>query len=245
MGTTMKINQLATTLLAMAPSTALSAIFSSGVPEEHAPAVKKAVGAFCSETQESDTPFVVSLGDDSFYCDEASTGLVANAAMAGIDESLMPPSRMKNQLRVKGHVREVWWSGVVSAIPIVIDLVTQDKALSERALSESEFTSMLSSLIPDSWLPSIQKVAGALCDVAEDSGLPYVVSLADNSWFCDEESTGLLANTALAAMEESVTSGWLLKKHLGVQGQEHAKWRNWQRDVGTIVDTTEFVISLF
>merc|ERR1712176_1263433 len=245
MGTTMKINQLATTLLAMAPSTALSAIFSSGVPEEHAPAVKKAVGALCSETQESDTPFVVSLGDDSFYCDEASTGLVANAAMAGIDESLMPPSRMKNQLRVKGQVREVWWSGVVSAIPIVIDLVTQDKALSERALSESEFTSMLSSLIPDSWLPSIQKVAGALCDVAEDSGLPYVVSLADNSWFCDEESTGLLANTAMAAMEESVTSGWLLKKHLAVQGQEHAKWGNWQNDVGTIVDTTKFVIDLF
>jgi len=241
----MKINQLATTLLAMAPSTALSAIFTSGVPEEHAPAVKKAVGALCSETQESDKPFVVSLGDDSFYCDEASTGLVANAAMAGIDESLMPPSRRKNQLRVKGQVREVWWSGVVSAIPIVIDLVTQDKALSERALSESEFTSMLSSLIPDSWLPSIQKVAGALCDVAEGSGLPYVVSLADNSWFCDEESTGLLANTAMAAMEESVTSGWLLKKHLAVQGQEHAKWRNWQRDVGTIVDTTEFVISLF
>jgi len=216
----------------------------SGIPEEHAPAVKKAVGALCSETQESDKPFVVSLGDDSFYCDEASTGLVANAAMAGIDESLMP-SRRKNQLRVKGQVREGWWSGVVSAIPIVIDLVTQDKALSERALSESEFTSMLSSLIPDSWLPSIQKVAGALCDVAEDSGLPYVVSLADNSWFCDEESTGLLANTAMAAMEESVTSGWLLKKHLAVQGQEHAEWGNWQRDVGTIVDTTNVVIGLF
>jgi len=242
----MKINQLLTTLLAMAPSTALSAILTSGVPEEHAPAVKKAVGALCSETQESDKPFVVSLGDDSFYCDEASTGLVANAAMAGIDESLMPPSRRKNQLRVKGQAREDFGIFTVgSLITIGIGLVTQDKALSERALSESEFTSMLSSLIPDSWLPSIQKVAGALCDVAEGSGLPYVVSLADNSWFCDEESTGLLANTAMAAMEESVTSGWLLKKHLAVQGQEHAKWRNWQRDVGTIVDTTEFVISLF
>ena len=228
----------------MAPSTALSAILTSGVPEEHAPAVKKVVGALCSETQESDKPFVVSLGDDSFYCDEASTGLVANAAMAGIDESLMP-SRRKNHLRVKGQAREGWVSGLISAIPIVIDLVTQDKALSERALSESDFSSILSSILPDSWLPSIQKVAGALCDVAEDSGLPYVVSLADNSWFCDEESTGLLANTAMAAMEESVTSGWLLKKHLAVQGQEHAKWGNWQRDVGTVIDTTEFVISLF
>jgi hypothetical protein len=240
----MKINQLLTTLLAMAPSTALSAILTSGVPEEHAPAVKKVVGALCSETQESDKPFVVSLGDDSFYCDEASTGLVANAAMAGIDESLMP-SRRKNQLRVKGQAREGWVSGIISAVPIVIGLVTQDKALSERALSESDFSSILSSILPDSWLPSIQKVAGALCDVAEDSGLPYVVSLADNSWFCDEESTGLLANTAAAAMEESVTSGWLLKKHLAVQGQEHAKWGNWQRDVGTVVDTTQFVISLF
>jgi hypothetical protein len=240
----MKINQLLTTLLAMAPSTALSAILTSGVPEEHAPAVKKVVGALCSETQESDKPFVVSLGDDSFYCDEASTGLVANAAMAGIDESLMP-SRRKNQLRVKGQAREGWVSGIISAVPFVIGLVTQDKALSERALSESDFSSILSSILPDSWLPSIQKVAGALCDVAEDSGLPYVVSLADNSWFCDEESTGLLANTAAAAMEESVTSGWLLKKHLAVQGQGHAKWGNWQRDVGTVVDTTQFVISLF
>ena len=245
----MKINQLLTTLLAMAPSTALSAILTSGIPEEHAPAVKKVVGALCSETQESDKPFVVSLGDDSFYCDEASTGLVANAAMAGIDESLMPPSRRKNQLRVKGQAREDFWvpagRAAMTLLPMAIDAFTQDKALSERALSESEFTSMLSSLIPDSWLPSIQKVAGALCDVAEDSGLPYVVSLADNSWFCDEESTGLLANTAAAAMEESVTSGWLLKKHLAVQGQEHAKWGNWQNDVGTIVDTTKFVIDLF
>ena len=107
------------------------------------------------------------------------------------------------------------------------------------------FESILSSILPDSWIPSIQKVAGALCDVAEDSGLPYVVSLADNSWFCDEESTGLLANTAAAALEESVTSGWLLKKHLAVQGQEHAEWGNWQRDVGTIVDTTNVVIGLF
>merc|ERR1739845_191320 len=48
-----------------------------------------------------------------------------------------------------------------------------------------------------------------------------------------------LANTAAAAMEESVTSGWLLKKHLAVQGQEHAKWGNWANDVGTIVDTTQ------
>ena len=41
--TTMTINQLLTTLLAMAPSTALSAIFTSGIPEEHASAVKKVV----------------------------------------------------------------------------------------------------------------------------------------------------------------------------------------------------------
>ena len=65
---------------------------------------------FAPGTQESDKPFVVSLGDDSFYCDEASTGLVANAAMAAIDESLMP-SRRKNQLRVKGQESEGWWGG--------------------------------------------------------------------------------------------------------------------------------------
>ena len=83
--------------------------------------------------------------------------------------------------------------------------------------------SILSSVLPDSWIPSIQKVAGALCDVAKDSSLPYVVSFAENSWYYNEESTGLLSNTAVAAMEESVTSGWLLKNHLAVQGQEHAE----------------------
>ena len=126
--TTMKINQLLTTLLAMAPSTALSAILTSGVPEEHAPAVKKVVGILCSKTQESDKPYVVSLGDDSFYCNKASTGLVANATISGIDESLMPSPR-KNQLRVKGQEREGWFSGLAMAIPLVIDLDTQDMAI--------------------------------------------------------------------------------------------------------------------
>ena len=105
------------------------------------------------------------------------------------------------------------------------------------ALSES----ILSSIIPDSWIPSIQKVAGALCDVAEDSGLPYLVSLAENSYYCDEESTGLLTNTAVAALEESVTSGWLLKSHLALQGQEHAEWGNWVNDVGKAIDTGKYV----
>ena len=98
-------------------------------------------------------------------------------------------------------------------------LVTLLAVSSGMALLES----ILSSILPDSWIPSIKKVAGALCDLAEDSSLPYVVSLPNNSWFCNEESTGLLSNTAVAAMEESVTSGWLLKKHLAVQGQEHAE----------------------
>merc|ERR1711982_289586 len=141
-----------------------------------------------------------------------------------------------------GQAREGWARGIQLAIPIVIDLVTQDKALSERALSESEFTSMLSSLIPDSWIPSIQKVAGALCDVAEDSGLPYLVSLAENSYYCDEESTGLLTNTAMAALEESVTSGSLFKSHLAVQGQEHAEWNNWNNHVDKALDTGRFVV---
>ena len=108
------------------------------------------------------------------------------------------------------------------------------------ALSES----VLSSILPDSWIPSIKKVAGALCDLAEDSSLPYLVSLAENSWYCNEESTRLLSNTAVAAMEESVTSGWLLKSHLTVQGQEHAEWKSWKRDVGKVADTTQFVIGL-
>ena len=90
---------------------------------------------------------------------------------------------------------------------------------SSVALSES----IISSILPDSWIPSIQKVAGALCDLAEDSSLPYVVSLAENSWYCNEESIRLLSNTAVAAMEESVMSGWLLKNHLAIQSQEHAE----------------------
>ena len=70
------------------------------------------------------------------------------------------------------------------------------------------------------------------------------MSLPDNSWFCNEESTRLLSNTAVAAMEESVTSGWLLKSHLTVKGQEHAEWKSWKRDVGKVPDTTQFVIGL-
>ena len=84
----MKINQLLTTLLAMAPSTALSAIMETGIPAEHATAVGKVVGSLCSEAEEVGK-YQVSLGEDKFYCDEESTGMIANAVMAGIDESLM------------------------------------------------------------------------------------------------------------------------------------------------------------
>ena len=130
----MKINQLVTTLLAIAPSTGLSAILSTGVPEDHVPAVKKVVGALCSEAQESDKPFVVSLGDDSFYCDEESTGLVANAAMASLEETVMA-SQNKGQLRVKGQESGGFvftWGAAMTAMsfaPMVIDAFTQDTAI--------------------------------------------------------------------------------------------------------------------
>ena len=83
--------------------------------------------------------------------------------------------------------------------------------------------SILSTILSDRWIPSIKTVAGALCDLVEDSSKPYLVSLAENSYYCKEEFTGLLTNTAVATLEESVTSGWLLKSHLAVQGQEHAE----------------------
>ena len=102
--------------------------------------------------------------------------------------------------------------------------------------------SILSSILPDIRIPSIQKVAGALCDLAEDSSKPYLVSLAENSYYCDEEFTGLLTNTAVATLEESVTSGWLLKSHLAVQGQEHAEWGNWKNDVGKVFGTGKYVV---
>merc|ERR1712241_866859 len=106
MGTTMKINQLLTTLLAMAPSTALSAILETGIPAEHAKAVGKVAGSLCSGVEEVGK-YKVSLGEDQFYCDEESTGLVANAIMAGIDESLMA-SRKRSQLDVKEREGAGW-----------------------------------------------------------------------------------------------------------------------------------------
>jgi len=102
----MKINQLLTTLLAMAPSTALSAIMETGIPAEHAKAVGKVAGSLCSEVEEVGK-YKVSLGEDQFYCDEESTGLVANAMMAGIDESLMA-SRKRSQLNVEERERGGW-----------------------------------------------------------------------------------------------------------------------------------------
>lgn len=105
------------------------------------------------------------------------------------------------------------------------------------ALSES----ILSSIIPDSWIPSIQKVAGALCDLAEDSSKPYLVSFAENSYYCDEESTGLLTNTAMAAVEEDLVAG-RLKSRLAVKGQEHAEWGNWANDVGKALNTGKYVV---
>merc|ERR1712241_561404 len=110
MGTTMKINQLLTTLLAMAPSTALSAILETGIPAEHAKAVGKVAGSLCSGVVEVGK-YKVSLGEDQFYCDEESTGLVANAMMAGIDESLMA-GRKRSQLNVKDQ----WGRSINGAI---------------------------------------------------------------------------------------------------------------------------------
>merc|ERR1712241_432018 len=130
MGTTMKINQLLTTLLAMAPSTALSAIMETGIPAEHAKAVGKVAGSLCSEVEEVGK-YKVSLGEDQFFCDEESTGLVANAMMAGIDESLMA-SRKRSQLNVKDQwgrkfnraIGQIGNAVVEAAVPAVIDWVT-------------------------------------------------------------------------------------------------------------------------
>jgi len=130
----MKINQLLTTLLAMAPSTALSAIMETGIPAEHAKAVGKVAGSLCSEVEEVGK-YKVSLGEDQFYCDEESTGLVANAMMAGIDESLMA-SRKRSQLNVKDQwgrkfnraigraAGQIGNAIIEEAVPAVIDLVT-------------------------------------------------------------------------------------------------------------------------
>ena len=117
----------------MAPSTALSAIMETGIPAEHAAAVGKVAGSLCSEAEEVGK-YKVSVGEDNFYCDEASTGLVANAMMAGIDESLMA-SRKRSQLNVKDQEGEGWGpaariatryggQALQAAVPAVIDYVT-------------------------------------------------------------------------------------------------------------------------
>merc|ERR1719464_984986 len=96
----MKINPLFATLLALPPSSvAASDIMTTQLPKEHASAVNKVVAALCSKTKGSDKAYEVKLGPDSHYCDEESTGLAANAAMAGVEESLVA-ARKKNRLAV-------------------------------------------------------------------------------------------------------------------------------------------------
>merc|ERR1719464_68023 len=96
----MKINPLFATLLALPPSSAAASdIMTTQLPKEHLSAVNKVVAALCSKTKGSDSAYEVKVGPDSHYCDEESTGLVANAAMAGVEESLVA-ARKKNRLAV-------------------------------------------------------------------------------------------------------------------------------------------------
>merc|ERR1712181_198178 len=108
MGETMKISQLLPTLLALFPSAALSEpVLSTAIPMDKTEAVKKVAGALCSPEQESDKSYVVKVAGDSFYCDEESTRLIANTAMASLEEGVARSRRWK-QLAVEGGEDEDW-----------------------------------------------------------------------------------------------------------------------------------------
>ena len=70
---------------------------------------------------------------------------------------------------------------------------------------------------------TLEKIADAPCSVDESPDLHYVVKIADKIYNCDEDATGMIANSATTVVAESLA----LKSRsnhngLAVEGQEQA-----------------------
>lgn len=111
-------------------------------------------------------------------------------------------------------------------------LLTTLLALSPGAALAQDAKDAFAAHIPDGSATAMKKVAGALCSEAQESDKPYLVKVGDASYHCDEESTGLVMNSAVGAMEEAIGRK---KNQLAVEGQEHAAWGGFTNDVTNTV----------
>ena len=92
-----------------------------------------------------------------------------------------------------------------------------DKAMPQ----DSKRKELMTSSLPTFAKPALEKIADALCSVDESPDLHYVVKFADKIWNCDEEATGMIANSATTAVAENLA----LESHpnhngLAVEGRE-------------------------
>merc|ERR1719188_1890650 len=115
-------------------------------------------------------------------------------------------------------------------------LLTTLLALSPGAALAQDAKDAFASQIPEGSATAIKKIAGALCSEAQEPDKPYLVKVGDASYHCDEESTGLVTNAAVGAMEEAIMSG-RKKNQLAVKGGEHAAWGGFTNTVKKATNT--------
>ena len=73
---------------------------------------------------------------------------------------------------------------------------------------------LLKTSLPESAAATVEKIADAMCLVDASPDFHYAVKLADNIYNCDEEATGMIANSATTVVAESLA----LKSRLNHNG---------------------------
>ena len=63
---------------------------------------------------------------------------------------------------------------------------------------------LMKTSLPASAIASVEKIADALCSVDESPDLHYAVKLAKKIYNCDEEATGMIANSATTVVAEAL-----------------------------------------
>jgi hypothetical protein len=86
---------------------------------------------------------------------------------------------------------------------------------------DNKSSELMNTSLPTFAKANLEKIADALCSVDESPDLHYVVKFADKIWNCDEEATGMIANSATTAVAENLA----LQSHpnhngLAVEGKE-------------------------
>ena len=92
-------------------------------------------------------------------------------------------------------------SGVIDALVLSLAEGTQDKELMKTSLSESAKA-------------TVEKIADDLCLVDKSPDLHYAVKLADKTYDCNEEATGMITNLETTIVSETL----VLKSHSNHHG---------------------------